>query len=232
MSDISPLALSWEAFCLPKEGHTDAECEDAVDGDVEARRFAISDGASESYAAGEWARLLVEAFVRNGSTGDWLAEPRRVWHEQEASAAAVSWYAEDKFTRGGHATFLGLTINDQSWNALACGDACLIHWRGGSVMSFPMTKSNEFSSSPPLIVSRGATPIWRESAGDLQSGDRLFLATDALAQCLIASAEQGFFKGHELLNLKEDDARWWVAAARMTGQLRNDDVALGIICVE
>src|SRR3954470_21129595 len=101
--------LHWRSFLVPKDGHAADECEDAVAGDPAAGRFAIADGASESYAAGEWARALVEAFVRDGADPDWLVGPRIAWHEQVAGRA-VAWYAEDKFASGGHATFLGLTV--------------------------------------------------------------------------------------------------------------------------
>ncbi|MBO0697489.1 MAG: hypothetical protein J2P46_03780, partial [Zavarzinella sp.] len=94
--------LRWRSFLVPKVGHGPDECEDAAAGDPDVGRFAVADGASESYAAGDWARLLVEAFVAAGPTDDWLKEPREAW-QQDAAGGAVSWYAEDKFARGGHA---------------------------------------------------------------------------------------------------------------------------------
>ena len=58
----------------------------------------------------------------------------------------------------------------------------------------------------------------------------LLLATDALAQCLLVSAEAGSFAGSDFLTMAEDDDfALWVAAARATGRLRNDDVALGVV---
>src|SRR5829696_7044340 len=73
------LSLCWRHFLVPKSGHAAEECEDAIAGDPSAGRFAVADGASESYAAGHWARLLVDAFVTTGPAGDWLKDPREAW---------------------------------------------------------------------------------------------------------------------------------------------------------
>ena len=195
----APLAL----FLVPKDGHAADECEDAVGGDPAAARFAVADGASESFAAGEWARLLVEAFVGAGPAGDWLAGPRSRW-QSAVGGGAVSWYAEEKRTAGGHATFLGLTTRaageQVEWEAVAVGDACLFHVVGGACLSsFPLARPADFNSSPTLISSRGGTPPWKATRGVLRPGEALLLATDALAQCLLASAEERAFAGPGLL---------------------------------
>jgi hypothetical protein len=81
-----------------------------------------------------------------------------------------------------------------------------------------------------LVNSRGGTPAWKTGGGILRPGEALLLATDALAQHLLESAEAGSFAGPGLLGLEEeDDFAMWVAMAREAGQLRNDDVALGVI---
>jgi Protein phosphatase 2C len=226
--------LRWRSFLVPKVGHAPDECEDAAAGDPDAGRFAVADGASESYAAGDWARLLVEAFVATGTAGDWLKAPREAW-QQEAAGSAVSWYAEDKFARGGHATFLGVSVrlaeDGAEWEAVAVGDSCLLHLRNGnSVASFPLTQSAEFNGAPTLVNSRGGNPVWKTGRGMFRPGETLLLATDALAQHLLESTERGWFAGPALLGLEEDDDfAMWVAMAREAGQLRNDDVALGVI---
>ncbi|HVK08854.1 MAG TPA: hypothetical protein VM597_08775 [Gemmataceae bacterium] len=227
---VNATALTWRTYLVPKRGHSATECEDAIAGDPAAGRFAVADGASESYAAGEWARLLVESFVRDGGEGDWLIAPRVAWHDQVVGRA-VSWYAEDKFASGGHATFLGLTVTGPRWTALAAGDANLFVVRDGALdTSFPVETSAGFTGSPPLVRSWGDEPMWEFGLGDLQPGDALLLATDALAQAILASHEAGEFIGPALLALGEPDAfTGWVEAARDGGQLRNDDVALAVL---
>src|SRR4051812_26494692 len=179
-----PEPLHWRSFLVPKDGHAADECEDAVAGDPVVGRFAVADGASESFAAGEWARLLVGAFVGAGPARDWLAGPRSRWQDA-VGVGAASWYAEEKRTAGGHATFLGLTTRaagDQvEWEAVAVGDACVLHVAGGACLaSFPLGRAGDFNSSPTLISSRGGTPAWRATRGVLRPGEALLLATDAL----------------------------------------------------
>ena len=72
----------------------------------------------------------------------------------------MSWYAEDKFARGGHATFLGVSIRPTSdgveWDAIATGDSCLVLIRTGSLgLSFPMERSNDFSTAHGLRLRLG-----------------------------------------------------------------------------
>jgi hypothetical protein len=224
------MPVTWRTFLVPKRGHTAAECEDALAGDPAVGRFAVADGASESYAAGEWARALVRAFVDNGADTDWLIGPRVAWHDQ-VGTQAVAWYAEDKFASGGHATFVGLTIDDNRWTAVAAGDAALLVVRGGIlVSSFPMDDSSAFNGSPTLVRSWGEEPAWEFGLGDLEPGDAVLLATDALAQALLATAEAGAFAGAELLALADEaEITAWVETARAAGRLKNDDVALGVL---
>jgi hypothetical protein len=229
-----PESLHWRSFVVPKDGHAVNECEDAVAGDPDTGRFAISDGASESFAAGEWARMLVAAFVDRGPSRDWLTVPRAEW-QKAVGGEAVSWYAEEKRVAGGHATFLGLTtrpVGDQfEWEAVAVGDACLFHVVGGACLSsFPIDRASDFTSVPTLISSQSGSPAWKVTRGILQPGETLLLATDALAQCLLTSADEGAFAGDGFLTMEEDDDfALWVAATRAAGRLRNDDVALGIV---
>lgn len=225
--------LHWRSFLVPKDGHALAECEDAVAGDPTLGRFAIADGAAESYASGDWARRLVEAFIKNGATSNWVVGPSKAWR-LEAAGSASSWYAEEKLVGGAHATFLGVTVDvadgDPSWSAIAAGDACLfLMSRSALLSSFPMHQSSEFSGSPSFVMSNKNEPTWKEQRGLLCPGDVLMLATDALAKCLFESAEAGAFAGRDLIDMTHDDFALWVAAQRASGKLRNDDVAFGVI---
>jgi Protein phosphatase 2C len=228
------LTLRWRSFLVSKAGHAADECEDAIDGDPEAGRFAVADGASESYAAGEWARHLVMGFVHGGGNDDWLTASRNAW-QQEIGGGVLSWYAEDKLAHGAHATFLGLSVrpgpDGAAWEAIAVGDSCLfVVAKDTRPVAFPVSQSSGFTSAPALVTSRGAWPGWKVERGTLRPADILLLATDALAQCLLASSEDGSFAGPTLLGLEEeDDFALWVALARDQGRLRNDDVALGVV---
>jgi hypothetical protein len=228
-----PLSLRWRSLIVPKDGHAFAEYEDAVAGHPGIGRFAVADGASESYAAGEWARHLVTAFVRQGPADDWLAAPREAWR-REIEGGELSWYAEDKLARGAHATFLGVRFtvaeDHADWEAIAVGDACLFLLRDEArPFSFPLTSSTEFTSSPAFVRTRDVTPQWKTDRGSLRPGEAMLLTTDALAQFLMTSAEAGDFAGAGLRDVEEDAFALWIQAMRSLGRMRNDDVALGVI---
>ena len=66
--------------------------------------------------------------------------------------------------------------------------------------------------------------------GTLLPGEQLLLTTDALAQLLLTTAEEGDFAGPALTELEDDDDfAFWAAMLRDQGRLRNDDVALGVV---
>src|SRR5215471_5017300 len=107
------IRLSW--FRLPKAGAEWAEYEDAIGINRAALRFAVADGATESFASAAWARLLVS---------NWVTEPSAISPEgfqamvsrlgadlhAEWSGADLAWYAEEKAERGSHAAFAGLQL--------------------------------------------------------------------------------------------------------------------------
>ena len=231
---MARIRLRWRNYLTPKRGNSAAECEDAIEGDVVDKRFAIADGASESYAAGEFARMLAREYVSNGADREWLIQPRVQWQERFGKGE-VAWYAEEKIASGAHATFLGLNVGTEGehgrWSAVAAGDSCLFVLHEGKLAtSFPLDQSSAFNGAPALVRSHGEEPMWEFGMGELHGGDRLLLATDALAQYLLCTSEAGNFAGPALLSIQDaDDFAKWVQDARAAGQLKNDDVALGII---
>lgn len=232
---MSAITLDSRAFVVPKDGHASDECEDAVAWNRSAGRFAVSDGASESIYAGEWARLLCEAFVADpgpgAGLGPWLAAAQDRWlalvHGQPAP-----WHVAEKIEDGAFATFLGLAVGgDGRWQAVATGDTCLfvIHM-DGLRGTFPVSKAAAFSTRPDLIGSR--QQFRRKAAaarGTLAAGDRLLLVTDALAEWFLAEHEAGRAPWRDLFRLKADEFAPWVADRRADRRLKNDDVTLVVL---
>jgi hypothetical protein len=194
---------------------------------------------------------LVEDFVRQTE-----AEPQS-WAErlpmiQERWEAAVGteplpWYVKEKYRRGAFATFLGLTVlgtgdGAVAWRAVAIGDACLLHTRAKELLStFPLACSDQFDNYPNLVGSRAAVEhvcqkLSVHACGDALPSDRLWLMTDALAQCCLARHEtgDGLWEVLESFGLSlEGDAEFgrWIETMRDYGGLRNDDVTLLAIVV-
>jgi hypothetical protein len=238
--------LRWRGLCLPKNGHTDEEYEDAWAVDPAAHRFAMADGASESAFAALWARVLVEGFVAaNGTAGfrDRLRQSRRRW-SAEVKDLSLPWYAEMKRDEGAFATLLGLTLRPPlrgrpgAWRAIAAGDTCLVRVRGDRhVRSFPLKTSSEFHNDPCLIGSQDSSPPTpKRASGSMLAGDRFYLMTDALAQWFLRAHEDGERPCDAVKSMlssvrPEESFVAWIHELRDHDGLRNDDVSLIAIAI-
>jgi hypothetical protein len=234
------LAIHCRTFRTSRGGHPAEECEDAGCADVLRGRFAVADGASESYQAGLWARLLVESFVLSTDgqpdLSTWVPPLQERWERQanRARGLALPWYLEARQRQGAYSTFLGLVIDGTTWHAQAVGDTCLFQVRGGRLLwAFPVTRAEDFGSTPWLIASRGAPEVPAPQAeslqGDWRPGDRLYLMTDALGHWFLSQVQSGnkpWQALDALLPLAEVDFALWVDEQRQDGRLRDDDVTL------
>ena len=243
-------------FWLPKAGNHPHEYEDASLAVYPQRigasgrrtaRTVVSDGASESAFAREWANILTGAFVDRpldlyGLTGDslgaWLLPAQEEWHSA-IPWDRLPWHGEAKARAGAFATLLGVAIGAAqddprrlSWQALAVGDSCLFVVRDDRLrLSFPLEDAAEFDNNPALVCSNPANAggLWESvclSSGECAPGDLLILATDALACWFLASHAAGEKPWETLLAL--DPSRWdpWVEEQRRAGSMRNDDTTL------
>jgi hypothetical protein len=228
-----PLTLSVRAVWVPRAGNAADEWEDAFACNNPAGRFAVADGASESIYAGEWARLLCEAFVADSSTGDgigpWLGIAQKQWRRHVRDKPAP-WHVAEKLDDGAFATFLGLGIEpaEGRWRAVATGDTCLFLVRGDTLRkSFPIQAAADFGTRPELIGSlyKGRLKA-AASKGKLERGDRFFLMTDALAEWFLTEHEAGHHPWRELDGLTPETFAGWVDGRRTDRRLKNDDVTL------
>jgi hypothetical protein len=237
---------------LPKLGNSMAEFEDAFACDDASGRFAIADGASESMFAGEWAQALCEEFligppvsptrergavgITGGSIelGPWLGRAKRRWRKA-IGPQPDDWHVQEKLRDGAFATFLGLQIEsaggEARWRAVAIGDSCLFLVRGNSLRkAFPIENAGAFTNRPDLIGSRQNNQVHASAIrGTLAAGDRILLATDALAQWFLTRYEAGQSPWSELGALTDESFAGWVENQRVERRLRNDDVTLLIV---
>jgi len=163
---------------------------------VSKMRFAIADGATESSFSKEWAQLLTRKFGSSGFdvfSQEILAELSTTW-EEGLNKENLSWYNQEKFTMGSHASLLGVEIDLSlgTYSAKAVGDCCVMLVRDGQIInSFPIENTEDFSNHPVLIGTRDGTPQGetRELFGKLNVGDLLVLASDALAAWILANKD-------------------------------------------
>lgn len=214
-------------------------------------RVAVSDGASESAFAREWANALTDTFVTrppdlcgltDDSLLDWMAEAQEEWNAV-VPWDRIPWHGEAKARAGAFATLLGLTIGavfssrGLFWQATAVGDSCLFIVRDDRLrLSFPLEEADEFDNIPALVCSNpdNAGGLWenvRRSGGECAAGDLFILATDALAWWFLAQNAAGEKPWETLLAL--NSSRWdaWVGEQRRGRLMGNDDTTLVIIKV-
>lgn len=207
---MEPPTTCWaNSFWYPKVVGRERDWEDACRFDVARGRFAIADGASTSYRAREWARLLVDGYIdeeqsgiatnRFADAGAWFERRARAWQQHLATEAAVSkatgnWWDHVATDQLAYAAFLGVSLRMSGggvhYAALAVGDCCLLHLRGRTLISsFPLESPQEFTRTPGLAGSGpGATRpalIRQAQPRPVYPGDALVLASDALAKALL-----------------------------------------------
>ena len=248
-------------FWLPKAGNSAEEYEDASRVVYPLRigasgrrtaRAAISDGASESAFAREWANVIVDAFVSRppdtcglteGSMCGWLTAAQEVWRAG-IPWDRIPWHGEAKARAGAFATLLGLTVATRSgdsrrlsWRAVAVGDSCLFLVQDDRLwLSFPLEDAAQFDNNPTLVCSNSdnAGELWEDvhrSDGDCVAGDLFILASDALACWFLARSAEGEKPWRTLLALDASGWAAWVEGQRRAGLMRNDDTTLVIIRV-
>jgi hypothetical protein len=231
--------LQLRRVLLPKLDHDASECEDAIAFD--AARFAVADGATEAFNARLWATNLAERWVRKESTltvddfRKWVAEEGRELHDSW-NGLTLSWYSEEKARAGSFAAFVGVELDLKtdvpSWKAIALGDACLLHCRGGTLLkSLPLSRSESFNSAPVLVASNSAL---HEStmqsvvvdSGSCESGDVLLLMSDAAAAWCLQRFENGDFDADFLTAKTDEELQRFFDDSRQAGRIRNDDLAI------
>jgi hypothetical protein len=232
-------------FVLPKEGSTAEECEDAVAFDAGSLRFAVADGATEAFDARRWAARLaaewvgaVRAPLNAGEFGPWLKEQGE-WLHASWEGRKLSWYAEEKRRAGSYAAFVGLRLEASGrrmgWRALALGDSCLVHRRGGEVVAaFPLDSHESFNTTPPLVPSsehsrEAALARLVEREGRAEPGDTFLLMTDALSAWYLETSGRRDACAEEfdsLLAASENGSLSdLVRRERAAARMKDDDVA-------
>ena len=250
-------------FQTSKAGNRPEECEDAswvvypyslaVDGSE--ARLSVADGASESAFAREWAEILAKAFVSQtapldlaalteNSLKSWLKPRQDAWN-RAVPWERIPWHGEAKARAGAMAAFLGVTIQAApngggiKWQAVAVGDCCLFVVRDDTLeMAWPLDASGQFNNTPSLICSNSANDagLWervRQRRGECRPGDRIILASDALACWILQESESGGRPWDVLMSLSSEE-QWeaWLQARRRESAMRNDDTTLIMVNAE
>lgn len=209
--------FSAQAYSFAKDPAAANEWEDSAAYSVRTGRFAVADGASAAYRAGDWAEQLTKAYITSfpaptefppspGPVGperlnvvrEWFAGQVRLW--QELTPAPTTWYGRGATeSRPPAATFAGLNLTPQGtvmfWEATAIGDSCLFQISQGRLLSsFPLSSESQFNKHPDLLTTarnrlEGSLDALRIQTGQALPGDIFVLATDAASELFLGIHE-------------------------------------------
>lgn len=244
------MRLRARAFWLPKAGNPVEDWEDACAFSEARSLLSLSDGASSSFRAHEWASTLVQGFLACPPAAPnlpaleaWVGE-RAVEFEALPSPYGGAWYVDEAASRGAFATFLGFAMDADSggaetdWTAMAVGDSCLFQVRAGRcIHAFPLNDPDAFTSTPELLSSKELDRAYGARAavisqGRCEAGDVFLLATDALAQWALRNALGGGDVWSILAGLRHETFLALLATLRGANAIENDDVTLVRALVE
>lgn len=234
-------------FFTQKLGNDIKDYEDAfapkIEGEKEYQSFccAISDGASESSFASDWAKMLTRTFVKNPisdvETLKNVSEELGQRWQKNVHRLPLPWFAEEKVKLGAFATLFGVEFfSSKTWNATTIGDSCLFQIRNDELISaLPISKSEEFSNSPILLSSNSIKNhnLWDKvlfQKGEWEINDSFFLMTDAISHWFLLQCEIGERPWKIIYGFTEKKASQsfleWINSLRSNLQIKNDDVTI------
>ena len=211
LSGLTPSSMLFDhrQFRLPKDEERPEEYEDACAVNPLASVAAVAGGVSSSLFSGTWARLLVDAAVKdppNIYDGDWLAQLRKAWSDP-VDVDSLTSHQQPRVQEGASSTLLivqlSLTPRDDAeaagpirLSACAAGDCCLFHVRGDQVLRiFPYEESRLFQQDPQVIRSVDCQPHreirFDTLEDDCRPDDLIVLCTDAIAAWALVQLESG-----------------------------------------
>ena len=232
------------AYWLPKHGTALSDWEDGAAYSRATGWFAVADGASTGNNSREWAYMLASSFIANhpvdvfedSATGlvAWVESTRERFDpksDEFPRSKAPQWVQRAGSLRGSHATLLAGRLSETHVEALAVGDCCLFHWGSAGIRkSFPLDNTEQFGTSPDLVSSHAGkneplNSAVRRYREQLQPGDVIFVASDALAEWLTRSISE--LKVWELLSrIGHQGFGDLCRDLRANHHMKNDDVTL------
>ena len=197
--------------------------------------YAVSDGASESFASGRWAHLLVSRYVRQPKIDAQTLGQAIAAYNETFDRQTMSWSAQASFDRGSFATLLGIQLDQHGVSILGIGDSLVVLDDGTSIRStFPYSSPEEFRANPLLlstlpdrnheILQADSTTYW--TLDDIEF-PKLFCMTDAIGAWLLSQRDERM----QRLRALETRAAFvdLVETARADGTMRRDDTTLLVI---
>lgn len=201
-------------------------------------RYALSDGATESFAPRQWAQVVVQAFLdRQAVDRDWIRRAS-ARYARGFDRDMMSWSAQAAFDRGSFATLLGLTLDSgrRTAQVLGIGDSLAVLGEGGRIRAtFPYQSPEQFRQRPLLLATHLADNARLFAPGAMAQATVqwslhglhdpvLLLVTDALGAWLLSDPVARWERLLRLRNRVQFGSL--VRAERACGRMRRDDTTL------
>jgi hypothetical protein len=238
-----------------KSEHTNIEkCEDALAYKPEHGLFVVADGAGTAAYANIWSQLLVERYITCPLLSNdpfevewWLDEPQRQFVNDPHIPKAIdkrNWQEQKTRDLGSQSTLAtvrvrAITSDAAKADLLVFGDSCVMRGRSGKVDPFPLKTEAEFDANPiclPSLRKLYSRKFHQAEVRelDLQPGDTLLLATDAVSKWIIGCGDKHgtIWEAFRAVTTIRDDIRWQEAVLGWrTGPraMRDDDSTALII---
>lgn len=240
---VPRVARHW-AFTCPASDKSAEENEDRVLGDDASMRYAAADGVTAGVDSGAWAGLLVQAAVAvappmsEAERDEWLGRQLESWQANRTSGSDRSTPA--------WSTLLTMALTPSA-GGLTCtvigvGDTCFFLIRDSTVVvSFPMEWPDQFDDAPDCF---STLPLQERSADErartlprsiileARAGDRLLLATDAMAKFLIEHAAAGSAASIIDELMQSADPAGLIVEWRESRPIRLHDDDVGVLMVD
>ncbi len=172
----------------------------------------------------------------------WMQLARAKFHAA-VSPGQEDWVGQIAFARGSFSTLLGFTVHEDRVEGLALGDTVLFIETPTSCVTIPAMNTGAFHKNPVLFSSHPGKGAFSDSPQAISdavfvvaapcngwSGSRLFAATDALAEWILADQEQLKDRLSRLAALTcRADFSALVEAEITTGRMRYDDTTVILV---
>ena len=188
---IPDLHLLTQWTCSKDPGMEDSN-EDVSLFFADSSRAAVFDGATESFAARRWARLVASCWEQDAE--DFMGRAQAEY-ALGASDRALSWAQEEASQRGSFTTIAAIQTAPGGLRTTIVGDSSVLFLNGVEITeSFPYVTAEEFGSTPLALGSDAASlrlgvDVLRRSTWllpvDTSVVTDVLLVTDAVAAWLL-----------------------------------------------
>jgi hypothetical protein len=230
---------------FPKDPFNPGDNEDHLCVNSATGRFALCDGASESFDSKAWAKILAEKFIAEPDISAEWVQAAVASYARGYNVPELCYSKQASFERGSFSTLLGVETNvvANSVEVIAIGDslALLIDNKANILRTWPYSNAAEFEAHPMLFSTQNDLNAF-VSEGDFAYEHRvvwplngvvsstLLCMTDALGQWTLRMAEHDDDSWQRLLHARCDsDLAEIVEQARASKKMRTDDSTLLVI---